>query len=225
MLRITSARPLALASLLVACATQAAAFSLGGLPVCAPALGASRAGICAQRPAFLAAAAPRTLALSAPMMAAAAAKSDAPKSDAPKRPLSAYFLFVGQNRVAVKTANPLFKSTQIVQELGAMWRGLKPADKAVYEEQAAKAKAEYVAKYGSTTKAPKEKAGPKKPLSSYMIFSSETRPSVVAANPTMKFGDVAKALGEKWRAMSDAQKAPYKQKEETLKAEFEKLQK
>jgi len=26
--------------------------------------------------------------------------------------------------------------------------------------------------------APKEKAGPKKPLSSYMIFSSETRPSV-----------------------------------------------
>ena len=33
----------------------------------------------------------------------------------PKRPLSAYFLFVGQNRVAVKTANPAFKSTQIVQ--------------------------------------------------------------------------------------------------------------
>jgi len=220
MSRITVTRPLALVGLLVACAAQAAAFSFGSLPVCAPALGFTRAGISAQRPASLAAAAPRTLVLSAPMMAAV--KSD---ESPPKRPLSAYFLFAGQNRVAVKTANPAFKSTQIVQELGSMWRGLKPADKAVYEAQAKTAKDEYVAKYGSPNKAPKEKAGPKKPLSSYMIFSSETRPSVVAANPEIKFGDVAKKLGEKWRGMGDAQKAPYKQKEEQLKADFEKLSK
>jgi len=36
---------------------------------------------------------------------------------------------------------------------------------------------------------------------------------VVAANPGLKFGDIAKLLGQKWKALSDAEKAPYKAKE------------
>jgi hypothetical protein len=41
---------------------------------------------------------------------------------------------------------------------------------------------------------------------------------VVAANPGLKFGDIAKLLGQKWKAMSDAEKAPYKAKETQVPA-------
>jgi hypothetical protein len=59
---------------------------------------------------------------------------------------------VGKNREKVKAANPDFKSTEIVQELGSMWRTLPQTEKSVYEMEAAKAKADYVAMYGPTTK-------------------------------------------------------------------------
>ena len=51
---------------------------------------------------------------------------------------------------------------------------------------------------------------PKRAPGPYMIFCKEERPKIVKANPNMSFGEVGKALGEKWRGMSDAQKAKYK---------------
>lgn len=66
----------------------------------------------------------------------------------------------------------------------------------------------------SPKKAPKAKADkadkPKRAPGPYMIFCKEERPKIVKANPNMSFGEVGKALGEKWRGMSDAQKAKYK---------------
>ena len=49
----------------------------------------------------------------------------------------------------------------------------------------------------------------KKPLSGFMKFCKEKRPEVMDENPDIAFGDVGKRLGEKWRALSEAEKKKY----------------
>ena len=140
--------------------------------------------------------------------------------DKPKRPLSAYFLFTAENRAKVKAADPSLSNTEIVKKLGEMWRGLPDASKAPYTDAAAKAKAEYDAKY----KVEKEKT-PKRPLSAYMIFSNAVRPKVKAANPSAAFGEIAKMIGAQWREMPPSAKQEWLDAEAKGKKEFEALNK
>lgn len=58
------------------------------------------------------------------------------------------------------------------------------------------------------TKEKKEKK-PRK-LNAYMVFAMEVRESVKKNHPTASIIDIAKKIGEKWRALTDAQKASYK---------------
>jgi protein DEK len=53
----------------------------------------------------------------------------------------------------------------------------------------------------------------------YMIFSNEVRADVRSENPSAGFGDLGRLIGERWRALSDAEKEEYKEKAAQLKAE------
>lgn len=55
----------------------------------------------------------------------------------PKRPLSAYMLWLNENRESIKKENPGSKVTDIAKRGGELWRGLK--DKTVSRMQHAKA--------------------------------------------------------------------------------------
>ena len=68
------------------------------------------------------------------------------------------------------------------------------------EKQAKKAKKE---------KKEKKEKKPRK-LNAYMVFAMEVRESVKKNHPTASITEIAKKIGEKWRAMSDAEKAKYK---------------
>lgn len=50
-----------------------------------------------------------------------------------------------------------------------------------------------------------------------MIYASESRAAVAAANPTAKFGDIAKIIGGQWKALTAAAKKPYMDKEKAGK--------
>lgn len=50
-------------------------------------------------------------------------------SDKPKRPLSAYMLWLNENREAIKKENPGIKVTEIAKKGGELWRNMK--DKSV----------------------------------------------------------------------------------------------
>lgn len=50
-------------------------------------------------------------------------------TDKPKRPLSAYMLWLNENREAIKSENPGIKVTEIAKRGGELWRGL--TDKSV----------------------------------------------------------------------------------------------
>ena len=70
-----------------------------------------------------------------------------------------------------------------------------PATKAKYDSLAKQDKERYQREAGVQ---PKED-GPKKPRSAYILFSSDTRKEVVAANPSMKSSEVMKELGRLWK--------------------------
>ena len=55
----------------------------------------------------------------------------------------------------------------------------------------------------------RKQEGGKKKLSGFMKFSKQERASVLKENPGIEFAGVGKKLGEKWRALSDAEKKRY----------------
>lgn len=62
-------------------------------------------------------------------------------SDKPKRPMSAYMLWLNSARESIKADNPGLKVTEIAKKGGEIWRSMK--DKSVWEEKAAQAKEQY----------------------------------------------------------------------------------
>ncbi|XP_019239095.1 PREDICTED: HMG1/2-like protein isoform X2 [Nicotiana attenuata] len=72
-------------------------------------------------------------------------------------------------------------------------------------------------------KATKTAGAPKRPPTAFFIFMADFRKSYKENFPDNKsVAVVGKAGGEKWKAMSESEKAPYVGKAAKLKAEYEK---
>ncbi|KAL6706586.1 Non-histone chromosomal protein 6 [Coniothyrium glycines] len=67
----------------------------------------------------------------------------------------------------------------------------------------------------------KDPNAPKRGLSAYMFFANEQREKVREDNPGIKFGEVGKVLGEKWKGLSEKQRQPYEAKAATDKKRYE----
>ncbi|KAI9864445.1 MAG: Non-histone chromosomal protein 6 [Vezdaea acicularis] len=77
------------------------------------------------------------------------------------------------------------------------------------------------AKTEKKTKAKKDPNAPKRGLSAYMFFANEQRDNVRTENPGISFGQVGKVLGERWKALSEKQRAPYEAKAAQDKKRYE----
>ena len=72
-------------------------------------------------------------------------------------------------------------------------------------------------------KAAKDPNKPKRPASAFFVFMEEFREQYKKDHPKNKsVAAVGKAGGEKWKSMSEADKAPYVAKAEKRKADYEK---
>ena len=56
-----------------------------------------------------------------------------------------------------------------------------------------------------------KKEGPKRGRSAYILYSSEKRPEVVAANPELKAAEVVKLLAASWKELSSEDRRPYEE--------------
>ncbi|KAE8819265.1 HMG1/2-like protein [Hordeum vulgare] len=73
------------------------------------------------------------------------------------------------------------------------------------------------------SKADKDPNKPKRPPSAFFVFMDTFRKEYREKHPDVKLASViGKAGGEKWKSLSDAEKAPYNAKAEKLKAEYTK---
>jgi hypothetical protein len=84
---------------------------------------------------------------------------------APTRGKSAYLFFCQANRAEVKEANPSFKATEVMAELGRMWKELPDEEKVEFEEQAAEAKEKYLQEKTEWEEKTGLELSPKKPKS------------------------------------------------------------
>jgi hypothetical protein len=154
-----------------------------------------------------------------------------PKVEVPgmKKPLSAFFAFCGDDRPAVKAANPTWTLGQVTKELGARWANLDADLKAEYEREAKAAKDKYDAALaelplsvkGRSAKKPKvEVPGMKKPLSAFFQYSADERANVKAQNPDLTLGQISKELGVRWANLEAERKSAYEREAQVAKEKY-----
>jgi hypothetical protein len=143
--------------------------------------------------------------------------------NAPKKPLSAYFLFSQEERLKVKGTNPEMSITEVAKELGKRWATLDPALKSTYEGRYQEARKLYDAEMSQykPQKKKKDPNAPKQPLSAYFIFSTEERLKVKENNPSYSICDVAKELGRRWADMDKTTKDRYQARAEEERQKYD----
>ncbi|KAI3896227.1 hypothetical protein MKW92_004346 [Papaver armeniacum] len=167
-----------------------------------------------------------------------------------RRPASAFFCFMEDFRHTYKNKHPNNKSISAVGKAGGdKWRSLSDAEKAPYVAEAEKRKAEYNKYMDPYCKKMSEVASdedesdesesdedneseevvnsfsdtvkPKRPASAFFCFMDEFRQTFKNKHPNIKSVSViGKAGGDKWKSLSDAEKAPYVAEAENRKTEY-----
>ena len=143
--------------------------------------------------------------------------------NAPKKPLSAYFLFSQEERLKVKAEFPDYSITEVAKELGRRWATIDPALKQSYEQRYQDSRRQYeqaMAAY-KPQKKKKDPNAPKQPLSAYFIFSSEERLKVKNEHPSFSICEVAKELGRRWADMAPEVKQRYQQMAEEGRQKYD----
>ena len=143
--------------------------------------------------------------------------------NAPKKPLSAYFLFSQEERLKVKNENPDFSITEVAKELGRRWATLEPSLKSSYENRYQDARKIYDSEMShfKPQKKKKDPNAPKQPLSAYFIFSTEERLRVKDENPSYSICEVAKELGRRWAEMDPSIKQRYQARAEEERQKYD----
>jgi len=143
--------------------------------------------------------------------------------NAPKKPLSAYFLFSQDERLKVKAEFPDYSITEVAKELGRRWASIDPALKQQYEQRYQDSRKDY--EQAMTAYKPQKKKkdpnAPKQPLSAYFIFSQEERLKVKSENPSFSICEVAKELGRRWADMAPEVKQRYQQMAEEGRQKYD----
>lgn len=166
---------------------------------------------------------------------------------APKRPMSAYFLFMNKNRASfVEQVGSKSDLSAIGKLAGAKWGAMTDAEKAPFTSKAEKAKAAYEKKRAKYVQSngykqwcadkkafnkkqkllnlvKKPASWPKRAASAYFLWLNQARAKIVAdLGSASDVAAVAKRAGEMWNSMDDAARAPFVAKNAQAKAKYEK---
>ena len=145
--------------------------------------------------------------------------------------MSAYLLYQNAMREQFKRENPGMTFGQLAKYTSHMYKNLTPEEKATWEARAAQDKARYDAEIAAYQPPPghdargvlieehrprkRSKRGPRDPLApkrasgAYVFFTNYMRPKVNEEFPGIKFVELGKLLGERWRALTPVQKKEY----------------
>ena len=168
----------------------------------------------------------------------------------PKKPAGgAYGQFMAANRAKFQEELKGQKASE-VSKLGAKrWKEVSEAEKEKFQKKYLEVKAQYEKDMATFTtaggvKASKKRKGddagegkrgkrgkndgnkPKKPKSAYQVFNGEKRAQFSQEAGDMdrkeKFKVVSNKVSEAWKALSEAQRKPFQDKADKLKAEYNK---
>jgi high mobility group protein B2 len=183
-------------------------------------------------------------AIVAPVMSKGGRKGKPEKdTNAPKRNMSAYLLYQNAMREQFKRENPGMTFGQLAKYTSHMYKNLTPEEKATWEARAQQDKArfdheisQYIPPPGHDARGvliedlrpkrhkkrgPKDPAAPKRASGAYVFFTNEMRPKVLRDHPGIKFVDLGKVLGERWRALTPEEKKRYEEMASNDKIRFQ----
>ncbi|ETN61607.1 transcription factor A, mitochondrial [Anopheles darlingi] len=175
----------------------------------------------------------------------AAGKASAPQK--PKRPVNAYIRYAQSIRADLAKANPSASQMDLAKLTSAKWQTLDPPSKARLEEEYKRELAVWLqqnAKYLSQlTEAQKEElkqdrqqkaddkakrdlkrtlkqlGRPKRPINGFLRFCAQYKPKPGVTQGEHK--EQMKALGEKWRAMSESEKERFNREAEQAITQYQ----
>jgi len=166
-----------------------------------------------------------------------------------KRPTSAYWLWLGDNRRRVEDICGTKKGAEVAKKAGELWKAMSEAERQPYEQKAKEQKEAYdkfiVTDEGkqalsdkklakaeaksekndrackAAVKAVEKDDALKKPQSAYWLWLGDNRKRVEDMCVSKKGSDVARKAGEVWKALTDADRQPYEQKAKEKKEAYE----
>ena len=156
--------------------------------------------------------------------------------NAPKKWMTGYLLFCGDQRKKLENNTPKLSATDITKKLGELWKAVSEKEKKKYEELSKKDKERYENEMKDyvppesdgeedsekkTRKVKKERTGPKRPKSSYLYFCDKMREVVKQENPEMGGKEITIELGARWKALTEEDKVPYISLQATDKERYE----
>lgn len=139
---------------------------------------------------------------------------------APKKPMSAYFLFCQDGRGKVKAENPEFGILEVAKEMGRRWATIDPGLKQSYEQQYQAARKVFNQQIHQKKK--KDPNAPKWPLSSYFIFTQQERQKIKVDYPTITLIELGRELGRRWANIDPTLKAKYQNQADKARLKYEK---
>ncbi|KAK6137300.1 hypothetical protein DH2020_028953 [Rehmannia glutinosa] len=116
----------------------------------------------------------------------------------PKHPMSAYFIFSNERRAALFAENK--NVLEVAKITGEEWKNMTEKQRAPYEK---KTKENRKKEKGEKTVDPNK---PKKPASSFFLFSKETRKNLVEERPGINNSTLNALISVKWKELSEEEK-------------------
>lgn len=118
---------------------------------------------------------------------------------------------------------PELKFGELTKQLTDDWKAISEKEKKKYEDLASADRSRYE-KECEEKGLSKKKAddGPKKPMSSFFLFSADMREKYKKTHPDLKFGDTAKKVAEEWKKADEKTKEKYEKKAKEDRERYEK---
>jgi hypothetical protein len=123
------------------------------------------------------------------------------------------------------------KTKGILKLVAEDWKRLTDGERAAWDEESREDKLRYVsakAAFKGPWNLPKRRAkkhpdAPKRPMSAFLKYSQRRRTMIKQSNPDMGNTDISQLLGEEWRNVTTAERAPYVGSEECERAKYKEM--
>merc|ERR1719375_1860971 len=142
----------------------------------------------------------------------------------PKRAMSAFFCYSQAERPNVKANHPEASFGDVARILSSQYKALSEKDMKKWVKKAEQDKIRYQEEMkhyvpmddptggGKRKKAKKDPNAPKRNMSAYFLFSVHIRPTVKDENPEAAFGDIARIISAKYKALGDDERKEWEEK-------------
>ena len=123
------------------------------------------------------------------------------KDKSNKDTMAPYFTHLLANWVKVATDMPELTANEIQKKVWQVWelKGIRKSRKKIKK---------------------KDPKAPKHPISAYVIYLTQTRVNLVKEHPDMSVKEVMSEVGQRWKKLSDEERAPFLQEARSRSEEY-----